>query len=305
MYAGKPICCLVNPVLGHEKEGLPKAEKAKKVYVIGGGVAGMCAAFTAKRRGHDVTLFEATDKLGGNMRLAAYPPGKGDITGMIRSYIVKCEKAGVNIKMNTKVTAQMLKEDTPDAVILATGAETLVLPFIKGIENPDIVYGVDCLEGTRPVGHKVLVVGGGMVGAETADFLAEQGHEVAIIEMRDAIGPDVIHEHRIFLMEAFEKYGIKQITSAAVSEIFSDGVSYKNAADKSDEMIYEARGFDTVVLSMGFSSRYTHRDGQNVVYDFAEELKDIVPEVHMVGDAVRARRALDATKEAYEVALNL
>ena len=305
MYAGKPICCLVNPVLGHEKEGLPKAGKAKKVYVIGGGVAGMCAAFTAKRRGHDVTLFEATDKLGGNMRLAAYPPGKGDITGMIRSYIVKCEKAGVNIKMNTKVTAQMLKEDTPDAVILATGAETLVLPFIKGIENPDIVYGVDCLEGTRPVGHNVLVVGGGMVGAETADFLAEQGHEVAIIEMRDAIGPDVIHEHRIFLMEAFEKYGIKQITSAAVSEIFSDGVSYKNAADKSDETIYEARGFDTVVLSMGFSSRYTHRDGQNVVYDFAEELKDIVPEVHMVGDAVRARRALDATKEAYEVALNL
>ena len=165
--------------------------------------------------------------------------------------------------------------------------------------------GVDCLEGTRPVGHKVLVVGGGMVGAETADFLAEQGHEVSVIEMRDAIGPDVIHEHRIFLMEAFEKYGIEQITSAAVSEIFSDGVSYKNAADKSDETIYEARGFDTVVLSMGFSSRYTHRDGQNVVYDFADELKDIVPEVHVVGDAVRARRALDATKEAYDVALKL
>ena len=144
-----------------------------------------------------------------------------------------------------------------------------------------------------------------MVGAETADFLAEQGHEVSVIEMRVAIGPDVIHEHRIFLMEAFEKYGIEQITSAAVSEIFSDGVSYKNAADKSDETIYEARGFDTVVLSMGFSSRYTHRDGQNVVYDFADELKDIVPEVHVVGDAVRARRALDATKEAYDVALKL
>ena len=106
-------------------------------------------------------------------------------------------------------------------------------------------------------------------------------------------------------MEAFEKYGIEQITSAAVSEIFSDGVSYKNAADKSDETIYEARGFYTVFLSMGFSSRYTHRDGQNVVYDFADELKDIVPEVHVVGDAVRARRALDATKEAYDVALKL
>ena len=144
-----------------------------------------------------------------------------------------------------------------------------------------------------------------MVGAETADFLAEQGHEVSVIEMRDAIGPDVSAPTKNDILKAFEKYGIEQITSAAVSEIFSDGVSYKNAADKSDETIYEARGFDTVVLSMGFSSRYTHRDGQNVVYDFADELKDIVPEVHVVGDAVRARRALDATKEAYDVALKL
>ena len=305
MYAGQPICCLTNPVLGRESEGLPLAEKKKKVYVIGGGVAGMCAAFTAKRRGHDVTLFEATDRLGGNMRLAAYPPGKGDITNMIRSYIVKCEKAGVDIKMNTKVTAEMLKSDTPDAVILATGSETLILPFIKGIQNPDIVHGVDCLDGSRSVGHKVLVVGGGMVGAETAEFLAEQGHDVSVIEMRHEIGPDVIHEHRIFLMEGLEKYGVQKITDAAVSEIFSDGVSYKNAADKSDETLYEARGFDTVVLSMGFSSRYTHREGQEVVYDFADELRAIVPEVLVVGDAVRARRALDATKEAYDVALKL
>lgn len=305
MYAGKPICCLTNPQLGREVEGIPSAEKAKKVYVIGGGVAGMYAAYIAKIRGHEVTLFEATDKLGGNMRLAAYPPGKGDITNMIRSYIVKCEKAGVEIKMNTKVTADMLKADTPDAVILATGSETLILPFIKGITNPEIVHGVDCLEGTRPVGHKVLVVGGGMVGAETAEFLAEQGHEVSIIEMRDAIGPDVIHEHRVFLMKAFEEYGIEQITSAAVSEIFADGVSYKNAADKSDETLYEARGFDTVILSMGFSSRYTHREGQEVIYDFADELKAIVPEVHVVGDATRARRALDATKEAFDAAMKL
>ena len=100
--------------------------------------------------------------------------GEAQMHAALHGVVEQAEKAGVNIKMNTKVTAQMLKEDTPDAVILATGSETLVLPFIKGIHNPDIVYGVDCLEGTRPVGHKVLVVGGGMVGAETADFLAEQ-----------------------------------------------------------------------------------------------------------------------------------
>lgn len=310
MYAGKPICCLTNPQLGRELEGIQPAETPKKVWVIGGGVAGLYAAYIAKIRGHEVTLFEKEAVLGGNMRLAAFPPGKGDITNMVRSYIVKCEKAGVEIKMNTEVTPAMIKEGAPEAVILATGSQTLVLPFIKGITAPEVVHGIDCLDGKRPIGKKVLVVGGGMVGAETAEFLAEQGHEVSIIEMRDAIGPDVIHEHRVFLMEAFEEYGIEQIVSAAVAEIFPDGVSYKNAADKSDETLYEARGFDTVVLSMGFVSRYSHmetaEDGtRTVVYDFAEALKDIVPEVHVVGDAVRARRALDATKEAYDVALKL
>jgi len=305
MYAGKPICCLTNPVLGRESEGMKEAETKKKIYVIGGGPAGMCAAFTAARRGHDVTLFEASDVLGGNMRLAAYPPGKGDITNMIRSYITKCEKSGVKIVLNTEVTADLIKKDAPDAVIVATGSETLVLPFIKGITAPEIVHGGDCLSGKRPVGHKVLVVGGGMVGAETAEFLAEKGHDVSIIEMRDAIGPDVIHEHRVFLMEGLKEYDVHQYVNAAVSEIYPDGVSYKNAADKSDDTVYELRGFDTVVLSMGYVSKYTHREGQEVVYDFVDELKAICPEVHVVGDAIRARRALDATKEAYDVALNI
>ena len=92
--------------------------------------------------------------------------------------------------------------------------------------------------------------GGGMVGAETAEFLAEKGHDVSIIEMRDAIGPDVIHEHRVFLMEGLKEYDVHQYVNAAVSEIYPDGVSYKNAADKSDETVYELRGFDTVVLDV-------------------------------------------------------
>ncbi len=212
----------------------------------------------------------------------------------------------MEIRLNTKVDVDMLKADKPDAVVVATGSETLVLPFIKGIHNPDIVHGMDALEGKRPVGHKVLVVGGGMVGAETAEFLAEQGHDVSIVEMRHEIGPDVIHEHRVFLMRALNEYGVKELTDAAVSEIFSDGVSYKNAADKSDETLYEARGFDTVVLSMGFVSRYSHRDeNRNVVYDLRDAIKEIVPETYLVGDAVQARRALDATKEAYDAAMKI
>ena len=121
----------------------------------------MCAAFTAKRRGHDVTLFEATDKLGGNMRLAAYPPGKGDITNMIRSYIHRCQKDGVEIKLNHEVTADFIKEENPDSVILATGSKTLVLP-IEGIDNPSIIYGSDLLEGKRAVEEGLIDEVGGI-----------------------------------------------------------------------------------------------------------------------------------------------
>ena len=287
MYAGKPICCLVNPVLGHEKEGLPKAEKAKKVYVIGGGVAGMCAAFTAKRRGHDVTLFEATDKLGGNMRLAAYPPGKGDITNMIRSYIHRCQKDGVKIVMNCEVTPELIKEEKPDSVIIATGSKTLILP-IEGIDNPAIIHGSDLLDGKRAAGKKVLVVGGGMVGCETAAFLGEQEHDVTVIEFRDTVGADVIHEHRVYLMKDFEDYGIKEITGAKVCKFYEDGVEYETA----DGVRHESRGYDSVILSMGFRN----------YNPLEEKIKDLVPETHVIGDAIRARRALDATKEAYEVA---
>lgn len=287
MYAGKPLCCLTNPFLGHDAEPLKQAETPKKIMVIGGGVAGLCAAFVAKERGHEVTLYEAGGKLGGNMRLAAYPPGKGDITNMIRSYIHRCQKDGVEIKLNHEVTADFIKEENPDSVILATGSKTLVLP-IEGIDNPSIIYGSDLLEGKRAAGKKVLVVGGGMVGCETAAFLGEQNHEVTVIEFRDTVGADVIHEHRVYLMKDFEEYGIGQITGAKVCRFFEDGVEYETA----DGEHHEARGYDSVVLSMGYRN----------YNPLEEQVKAIVPDTYVIGDAIRARRALDATKEAYDVA---
>lgn len=125
MYQGNPVKCLVNPFLGYEGEMKP-AETKKKVIVVGGGVGGMLAGWAAAERGHDVTLFEATDTLGGQMRLAAYPPGKGDLTNMVRSYVAKCEQYGVKVRMNTEVTTAILEAEKPDAVIIATGAKPLV-----------------------------------------------------------------------------------------------------------------------------------------------------------------------------------
>ena len=226
LSAEKPLCCLTNPFLRHDAEPLKQAETPKKIMVIGGGVAGLCAAFVTKERGHEVTLYEAGEKLGRNMRLAAYPPGKGDITNMIRSYIHRCQKDGVEIKLNHEVTADFIKEETPDSVILATGSRTPVLP-IEGIDHPSIIYGSDLLEGKRAAGKKVLVVGGGMVGCETADG-----------------------EH------------------------------------------HEARDYDFVVLSMGYRN----------YNPLEEQVKAIIPDTYVIGDAIRVRRAMDVTKEAYDVA---
>jgi NADPH-dependent 2,4-dienoyl-CoA reductase/sulfur reductase-like enzyme len=290
MFAGNPICCLTNPFLGHESEEIKPAEQPKKVMVIGGGVGGLCAAFIAQERGHQVTLYEQSDVLGGNMRLAAYPPGKGDITNMIRAYITRCEKAGVTIRMNQEVTLDLVKEEKPDSVIIASGSKNLVLP-IEGIDNPAIIHGSDLLDGKRGAGKKVLVVGGGMVGCETAAFLGEQRHEVTVIEFRDTVGADVINEHRVYLMEDFKNYGIKEITGAKVCRFFEDGVEYETA----DGTHHESRGYDSVVLSMGYRN----------YNPFGEEIKAIVPDTYVIGDATRARRALDATKEAYEAAVQL
>lgn len=289
MFKGEPITCLVNPLAGREADFKP-AETKKTVMVIGGGPGGLYAAFTAAQRGHSVTLYEKGDILGGNMRLAAYPPGKGDITNMVRSYIAKCEEYGVKMILNTEVTPSLVAEEKPDAVIVATGSNPLVLP-IPGINETGVIHAGDLLDGKAAVGKKVLVVGGGMVGCEVADFLGELGHEVTVIELRDQLGPDVIPEHRKFLMKDFDTYKVQGVTGAKVAQFFTDGVSY-TLADGTEGRL---EGFDNVVLAMGYRNNDT----------ISEEIKKIVAETYVIGDAVKARKALDATAEGLNAALEI
>nr|WP_294681051.1 FAD-dependent oxidoreductase [uncultured Anaerotignum sp.] len=289
MFKGEPITCLVNPLAGREADFKP-AETKKTVMVIGGGPGGLYAAFTAAQRGHAVTLYEKGDILGGNMRLAAYPPGKGDITNMVRSYIAKCEEYGVKMILNTEVTPALVAEEKPDAVIVATGSNPLVLP-IPGINETGVIHAGDLLDGKATVGKRVLVVGGGMVGCEVADFLGELGHEVTVIELRDQLGPDVIPEHRKFLMKDFDTYKVQGVTGAKVAQFFTDGVSY-TLADGTEGRL---EGFDNVVLAMGYRNNDT----------ISEEIKKIVAETYVIGDAVKARKALDATAEGLNAALEI
>ena len=147
----------------------------------------------------------------------------------------------------------------------------------------------DVLEGNVKPGKRVLVVGGGMVGCEVADFLGELGHQVSIVELRDELGADVIPEHRKFLMKELNEYQVQGITGAKVTEFHEDGVSYvlENGTEGRVEQV------DTVVLAMGYRN-----------YDpLSQEIKVFAKEVFVIGDSVRARRAMDATKEAFETAM--
>ena len=284
MFVGKPIECLVNPFVGYEEHLTEKATESKKVMVVGGGVGGMYAAYQLARKGHQVDLYEASDVLGGQMRLAAVPPGKGDITQMVRNEITLCNKYGVKVHLNTLVDNQKVKDEQPDVLIVATGAKPL-RPNIKGIENT--INAIDVLDGKVQCGKKALVIGGGLVGCETADFLGERGFEVAIVEGREDIAMDIISEHKIYLLKSFKENNIQVHTNSMVKEIKADGIIVDHQGQEET-----LSGFDSIVLALGSAS-----------YQPFEE--NLVKEHYVLGDATKARRAIDALREARELVIKI
>lgn len=282
--------CVVNPFAGHENDRkIVKTEAPKKVYIAGAGPAGMVSAWILAARGHSVTLFDKAAQIGGNFLYAAYPPGKGDLAKMIHYYGYMCNKHGVDIRLNTPLTKKVVADDKPDAVILATGGMPLMLP-IPGMDNPNFLAATDVLVGKAVTGKNVLIAGGGLVGTETADFLGEYGRNVTVIELRDEIGIDVNTMVKITLMRRLKQYGINMLTGAKIEKFYDDGVSYTKNGKTAD-----LRGFDSVILAMG-----------RVSYNPLEsELKGLVPELYVIGDAAEAGKVFKATDSAAELALKL
>lgn len=287
MFAGKPVSCAVNPCVGREAEITP-AEVSKKVVVVGGGPAGLYAATLCAKKGHNVTLLEKGAELGGSFRIASFPTGKGQLSSAIRAMIVRCEKAGVDIRLNTEADADTLKELHADAIILATGSTPLILP-IPGLNESGYVTAQDMLLGKAEVGKKALVVGGGMVGCEAAEYLAERGHEVAIIEMKDVIAADVVPENRRYMFENFARNHVQLQPGAKVGQFYTDGVDYTMADGTSGSL----RGFDSVVLAMGTRK-----------YDpLSEAAASAAKEVVVIGEALQSPgNAVVVTKDAFEAA---
>ncbi len=289
MLAGRPITCAMNPCVGREAELVP-ADVQKKVLVIGGGPGGMYAAMMCAKRGHDVILLEKNAELGGHFLVASYPPAKGEIAPAIRSLIVRCREAGVDIRLGVTVTPELVRELQPDAVIVATGSTPLILP-IPGLVDCGYVNAEDMLTGKYNVGKKVLIVGGGMVGAEAAEHLAERGHACDIVEMKPVVGEDIMPEPRKYIMASLEHHKVGQFTNARVSEFFADGVTYTSTVDGST---HELRGYDSIVLAMGYRSNNT----------LSAELEQFVPQVIVIGEARQAPgNSMIATGDALNAAL--
>lgn len=294
LFTDEPIKCVINPDNCNPDEYIEKkAETPKKIFVIGGGPGGLEAAWILAGRGHDVELFEKKDYLGGNFLAASYPPGKSVIGKGISYLMRQCVKYGVKFHLNCEMTAEEIKELALDAVIIATGSNNLV-PKIKGLDPAAVLDPTDVLLGKVITGKKVLVAGGGLVGAETADFLAEQGRRVTVIEMKDGLALERDPYARPILLDSLKKAEVEVHTDSAIQEFFPDGVAYRDMSDP-NAPVRELRRFDSIVLALGHTSNNT----------LESKLKDYIKEVYVIGDAKVSGFVWGATYEAVELAQSI
>ena len=283
--------CLVNPRVGREYEkAIEKTESPKKVMVIGGGPAGLMAAETAALRGHNVTVYEAQETLGGAFRSAAYPLGKGELSTFVSSLRKSLADLNVPVKLNCEVTEELIKKEQPDSVIIATGSRPLRLN-IEGIDGANVITAEEALLGKKDIGFgPVVVCGGGEVGAETAHYLTQTNSDITVVEMRDDILNDMMPLSRQCLLGYMKETGVKVVTNAKVSKITDSSVEY---TDKDGNTI--SLPAETVVSAFGYRA-----------YNPLEEAaKKTSADVKVVGSAVKAGNALTAVHEAYDAAMSL
>ena len=280
--------CSVNPLAGKEGEyAIEPAKKSKKVFVIGGGPGGMEAAMTAAARGHKVTLHDRGNKLGGKLLIASIPPYKGELQSLVTSLSSRARKAGVEIKLKSDVTPATIEKEKPDVLIMATGSSSLI-PNIPGVAGSNVVLAEDVLSGAKTVSGNVIIVGGGMVGCETAEFLLERTKgitQVTVIEMLSRMADNVSPTYRPFFLARLKKEGIKMETNTIVQEITKEGVKVEQKG---------VAGFfkgDAVVLAAGFKSNPT----------LDEKTRAKIPEVYEIGDCARPRMIKEAIEEGFSI----
>lgn len=285
------LSCVLNAENGYENtRSIQPAAQKKKIAVIGGGPAGLEAARVAALRGHDVTLFEKTTSLGGQLNIACVPPRKEEMRRAAQDLIHAVCNAGVHLCMGQTRTAEQLKDAGFEAVINAVGAHSAA-PRIPGIDNVNVADAWKVLAGEQQVYGTVAVIGGGMVGCETAEYLAARGCKVSVIEMMDKIAAGESTTILPTLLENYKTYGVEQYPSHKVKEFRMDAVVCENK-DGAEVTI----PCDYIVLAMGARSN---------AFDAAALEAAGIP-VYSIGDAAgKAADISNAIRTGYNTACQL
>ena len=286
--------CSVNPTVGREARLpvlVPPKEETKKVVIIGGGPAGMEAAITAKQRGHEVILLEKNSVLGGKLNFSRQVPFKRDLCKFMDYLIHMVEKTGVEVRLNTEATVELVESLEPDVVIAAVGAKALVPP-IPGVDGANVITAEEAyrkVKAGEDIGQKIAVLGGGDVGCETAVYLAQEaGKTVSLVEMTDTLAAASCAIPRTAITKEIEKCVDAHVNSRCTG-ITKDGITYVDAAG---EHSIQA---DTVVLSAGMVPQK----------DQAEAFRMIAGEFFPIGDCVKANNVRTAVRTGYDSAIQL
>jgi len=317
VFSLQEVFCAINPMAGREHEiEIKPAASPRKVLVIGGGPAGMEAARAAASRGHRVTLWEKDSRLGGQLHYATVPPGKREFINLVDYYTHSLAEEGVEVVLGQEATAEKVAAFNPDVVVLATGSRPAPAPFPiqPGLQ---VITAREALAGA-PTGSRIVVIGGGAVGCETAVALAETGtlkaevvkflieneaesfetirelvnrgtKEVTLVEMEAKIGRDIGISTRWVIMKHLQRLGVNVMTQARVLQVDAQGVHVEK---EGNTMVLPA---DTVVLAVGAVP----------VRDLAEELGGKVPELHIIGDAHSPRKFTEAIREGFDLVRQL
>lgn len=318
IFRSRPAACLVNPRAGREDEiDITPSPKSKKVLVVGGGPGGMKAACTAAERGHRVTLVEKGQALGGQLLLNRGIPGRQEMVTVAKDLINNLKSLGVDILLGIQANRELITKMAPDAVVVATGAKP-ILPDITGIEGRNVVQAWDLLDGKVGVGQRVAIVGGNGVGLETAIYLANLGtispevlhflmanraettktltellnkgnKEVTVVEMTKTAGKDIGLSTRWTVVAELRRLGVKIMTRTRATGVTTDGLEVEREGSR-DLLVA-----DSVVIAGGSRSEN----------ELADQIQEMVSEIHIVGDAEKPRNALEAIREGFMAGLRL